>query len=100
MMSFREGVRKCLEDMKSTLRALLSRVQFHSTILTDNVFDLDFQMACKKEHSNDLPCKNHPKWNTTDPKQSMLDIKEYFNSLRGRSGAPCSYIILKDIMPL
>ncbi len=39
-------------------------------------------------------------WDLADPKQSLLYIREYFELLHGSNGAPCSYVIHKDIVPL
>ncbi len=41
-----------------------------NTINDKNAYNMDLQMAQKKEHSNGLLHKNHPKWDPTDPDQS------------------------------
>ncbi len=56
----------------------------------EDIYDLDLQMVQKKEHNTDLSWKTYIKCNPADPKQSLMNIKEYFESLQGSSEAPCS----------
>ncbi len=57
-------------------------------------------MAQEKEHSNNLSQKKNPMWDLADPKHSLLNIREYFELLHISNGAPCSYMIWKNIIPL
>ncbi len=49
-----------------------------------NVYDLDLKHARESDHNNNLSCKNQPKWDAKDPKQSIMNICNYFKSHHGR----------------
>ena len=62
-------------------------------ITNQNIYILDLQWALEQDHNNNLYHKNQPKWDAADPKQSLTNIREYFESLHGTSKALCSYML-------
>ncbi len=73
-----------------------------NTFNNKNIYDLDIQKEWgMKEGTQQQPLWNGcPMQDSADFEQSVLSIKGYFESLHGSSGAPCSYIICKDIITL
>lgn len=61
------------------------------TIYNENVYYLNLQMAHEKEHSIDIFCKNRSRWNSEDSEQSIMKIKEYFETLQGTNRAWGTY---------
>ncbi len=57
-------------------------------------------MAREMEHNNDLLHTNCPKWDPANPKRTLINICNYFESPHGSSGTLHSYILWKDIFPL
>ncbi len=71
------------------------------SLINDEIFyDLDLYVAREKEHSSDFSQKNCPKWALADLSQSLLYIRDYFESLHRSNWAPCSYMNCKDIVPI
>ncbi len=64
-----------------------------NTINHKNVYDLDLQRARKIEHNNDLYQKDRPKWDENNPKQSLVKICKYFETIHGTNKAPCLYML-------
>ncbi len=61
---------------------------------------MDLQRSREEKHDNDLYRKDRPQWDSVDPKQSLLNIREYFECLRGTTKVPCSYMLRPHIVPL
>ncbi len=61
---------------------------------------MDLQRSREEKHDNDLYQKDRPRWDSIDPKQSLINTREYFESLRGTNKAPCSYILCPHIVHL
>ncbi len=55
-----------------------------------NVFSLKLQQSWEQDHNNDLYVKFGPKWDTADPDQSLVNIREYFEYLCNTSKDPFS----------
>ncbi len=68
-------------------------------ITIENFFKLDLQQAWEQDHNKELYCKNQPKWDAADPKQSLINIREYNKSLCNTNKAPWSYMLPKDFVP-
>ncbi len=69
-------------------------------VTPNNVYDLDLQCARETEHNNNLYQKNRPKWNEKDPKRSLINICEYFETFCRTNKAPCLYMLHQHIIPL
>ncbi len=61
---------------------------------------MDLQRLRKEKHDNDLYQKDHPRWDSVNPEQSLINIREYFESFQGTSKPPCSYMLRPHIVPL
>ncbi len=61
---------------------------------------MDLHWVQENDHNSNLYYKNQPKWDAADPKQSITNIREYFESLPGTNKTPCSYMLHPDIVPL
>ncbi len=64
------------------------------------VFNMDLQRSREAKHNNNLYRKDHPRWDSIDPEQSLIINREYFESLQGTNKAPCSYMLHPHIVPL
>ncbi len=45
------------------------------------VFEMDLQRSREKKHDNDFYRKDCPRWDSVDPKKSLINIREYIESL-------------------
>ncbi len=69
-------------------------------INNNNIYTMELQRTREEAHDNDLYRKDRPRWDSVDPEQSLINIREYFESLRGTNKAPCSYMLRPHIVPL
>ncbi len=61
---------------------------------------MDLQRSREEKHDNDLYQKDRPRWDSVDPKQSLINIREYFECIQGTNKAPCSYKLRPHIVLL
>ena len=69
-------------------------------INNNNIYTMELQRKREELHDNDLYRKDRPRWDSVDPEQSLINIRDYFESLRGTNKAPCSYMLRPHIVPL
>ncbi len=69
-------------------------------IHNNNIYTMELQRTREAAHGNDLYRKDRPRWNFFNPKQSLINIREYFECLQGTSKAPFSYMLRPHIVPL
>ncbi len=65
-----------------------------------NVYDLDLQHAREIEHNNNLYQNDRLKWYEKDPKKLLINICEYFDTIRRSCKAPLLYMLCQHIVPL
>ncbi len=46
------------------------------------VFDMELQRSREEKHDNNLYQKDRPRWDSVDPEQSLINIREYLSPFK------------------